>query len=127
MSTRAAAGAALDEFDRVCGLKHLKVVHVNDSKAALGSRRDLHAHIGEGTIGKPRLGASGFAAVVNRPELRGVPKILETPKGTNPAGSSYDILNVRRLKRLIKAAGKPIMRGRGPRPRASRPSYTGTP
>src|SRR5690606_21958149 len=83
LSTRAGAETVLDQWDALCGLGHLRVLHMNDSKAPCGSRRDRHAHIGEGTIGGParrptrsRLGASGFAAVVNRPELQNVPKIL---------------------------------------------------
>lgn len=100
MSTRAGADAVLDEFFRVCGPGTLRVLHVNDSKFGVGSRRDWHAHLGEGTIGKQSLKTSGFASVVNRPELRGLPKILETPKGTNPAGRPYDALNLQRLKRL---------------------------
>ncbi|MFM9995862.1 MAG: deoxyribonuclease IV [Phycisphaerales bacterium] len=100
MSTRAGADAVLDEFFRQCGPGTLRVMHVNDSKFGLGSRRDWHAHLGEGAIGTKSLKSSGFAAVVNRPELRETPKILETPKGTNPAGKPYDALNLQRLKRL---------------------------
>lgn len=102
LSARAAADAVLDEFGRVCGMGNLRVLHVNDSKAAAGSRRDLHAHIGEGTIGggRGRLKETGFAAVVNRPEMHGIPRILETPKGTTGSGMPYDTLNLRRLKRL---------------------------
>jgi hypothetical protein len=95
-------------------------MHVNDSKAPSGSRLDRHAHIGEGTIGRGRLKGSGFAALANRAEFRGLPKILETPKGTTPAGTPYDTLNLRRLKRLQD--GEPINsqpsgrgRRRGPR------------
>jgi deoxyribonuclease-4 len=109
MASRAAADAVLDEFDAVCGLEHLRVVHLNDSKGAKGSRRDLHAHIGEGTLGGPskrptaaRLAATGFAAVVNRPALRDVPKILETPKGTTPSGTPLDTINLNRLRKLVE-------------------------
>lgn len=105
MSERRAAEGVLDEFDRVCGLSNLRVVHMNDSMKEAGSRRDRHAHIGEGTIGRStRISAlreSGFAAVVNRPDLRSVPKIMETPKGATEAGTAYDTLNLRRLKKLM--------------------------
>lgn len=108
MSARKAADAVLDEFDRLCGLKNMRVVHLNDSKGRSGSRLDRHAHIGEGTIGGPstrptvaRLASSGFAAVVNRPELRDVPMILETPKGNTPAGTPLDTINRNRLQRLL--------------------------
>jgi deoxyribonuclease-4 len=105
LSERQAAESVLNEFDRLCGLSNLRVVHVNDSMKEAGSRRDRHAHIGEGTIGRStRISAlreSGFAAVVNRPELRRVPKIMETPKGATKAGTAFDTLNLRRLKKLM--------------------------
>ena len=38
----------VDEFDRVIGIDKLRAIHLNDSKDALGSRKDRHAPIGEG-------------------------------------------------------------------------------
>lgn len=121
MATRDAARRTLDEFDRACGLAHVRAVHLNDSKAALGSRRDLHEHIGAGTIGSPDLAASGFAAVVNHPLLRRIPKILETPKGTSAAGVAYDAENLARLKSLLTPGKTPISGSVPPR-RAARGS-----
>lgn len=107
-SSREGAGAVLDEFDRLCGLANLKVVHVNDSLGGVGSRKDRHAHIGEGDIGRgtsaKALKASGFASIINRPELAGTPKVLETPKTKNEAGTPMDTINLGRLKRLRDAA-----------------------
>ena len=94
---RELADAVLEEFDRVCGLDRLGVVHVNDSKAARGSRRDLHEHIGKGHVGKGAL-----AAVLNHPKLRGVPMILETPKGENEKGRAWDAMNLAQLRRLLR-------------------------
>ncbi len=87
----------LDQFDRLCGLAHLRVMHLNDSLGARGSRRDRHAHIGQGLVA---LGA--FAAVVNRPGLDRVPKILETPKENDAEGNPMDAVNLKRLKSLIR-------------------------
>ncbi len=107
MSSRASADAVLDGFDAVCGLENLRVVHLNDSLKPLASRRDRHAHIGEGTITNPPgrrrqpLKDSGFAAVVNRPELSGRAMILETPKGEDARGVAFDTKNLRRLRRMI--------------------------
>ena len=121
MATRAAADAALADFDQTCGLAHLRVLHLNDSKGALASKLDRHQHIGMGTIGgglkrptQAKLAASGFAAVVNHPHCRNIPKILETPKEERsrtkkppPAGAPrkgpkpLDIINLQRLKALI--------------------------
>jgi deoxyribonuclease-4 len=106
LSTRAGAEAALDELDRTCGLAHVRALHLNDSRGPAGSHLDRHAHIGEGTIGgstsPKRLLNSGFAAVVCRPEFRGIPKILETPKGQNASGTQFDTLNLRRLSKLTR-------------------------
>ena len=64
----------LAEFDRVIGLERLKALHLNDSLNALGSHKDRHARIGEGS-----LGVETFRRIVNHPALAGKPMILETP------------------------------------------------
>ncbi|XWN53456.1 deoxyribonuclease IV [Anoxybacillus flavithermus] len=64
----------LDEFDRIIGLDRLKVLHINDSKNACGSRKDRHENIGFGYIGFDALNY-----IVHHPQLTHVPKILETP------------------------------------------------
>ena len=65
----------LASFDREIGLRRLELIHLNDSKFPLGSRRDRHAHIGQGKIGE-----RAFRLIVNHDALRGLPFILETPK-----------------------------------------------
>ena len=64
----------LEEFDRMVGLGKLKALHINDSKNPLGSHKDRHACIGEGTIGLDAIGR-----FINHPALTGLPCILETP------------------------------------------------
>ena len=64
----------LEEFDRVLGIEKLRAVHLNDSKNPLGSRKDRHECIGEGSIG-----INAFERIVNHPSLRDLPFILETP------------------------------------------------
>ncbi len=112
MSSRAAAEATLAQFDSLCGLKNLHVMHINDSKGKLGSHLDRHDHIGAGELTPKSLKDSGFAGVLNHPAIRSVPKIMETPKGDDPKGTPFDTLNLRRLKGLIdKPAANPT-RGR---------------
>lgn len=65
----------LKELDREVGLEHIDLIHLNDSKFPLGSRRDRHEHIGQGKIG-----LEGFRLIVNHKDLRDKPFILETPK-----------------------------------------------
>jgi len=119
LSTRASAQRALAELDTTCGLENVRVVHMNDSKAPLASRRDRHAHIGEGTIAAGpshrALTTSGFSEIVSHPAFAERPKILETPKEDTPKGTPMDRVNLRRLRRLMDAPGKPIRRqGRSP-------------
>ncbi len=63
-------------FDRILGLERLGLIHLNDSKHPLGSRKDRHEGIGEGTLGR-----EPFRRIMLDPQLRAVPKVLETPKG----------------------------------------------
>ncbi len=114
LASRDSTQRVLEEFDRTCGLAHLRVLHLNDSKGKLASKLDRHEHIGEGWIGggasmhsgqgaftESALAASGFATLLAHPALHAIPKILETPKGTDPQGANYDTINLTRLKALI--------------------------
>ena len=67
----------LEEFDRIVGLDKLKALHINDSKNPCGAKKDRHAKIGEGFIGK-----EAFARILNHPKLKGLPCVLETPQET---------------------------------------------
>jgi deoxyribonuclease-4 len=70
--------ATMEAFDRIVGLERLLALHLNDSKGDLGSRKDRHAHIGEGYIG-----LEGFRHVINDPRLAHLPGLLETPKSND--------------------------------------------
>ena len=64
-----------DQFDKIIGLKYMRMSHFNDSKVDLGSHRDRHEHIDEGQIGK-----KGFLAIFEyfRQKKLAIPLILET-------------------------------------------------
>lgn len=64
----------LSEFDRVIGLDKLKALHLNDSKNVYASHKDRHEKLGQGS-----LGAETFRTIVNHPQLKTLPMILETP------------------------------------------------
>ncbi|KAI0021511.1 xylose isomerase-like protein [Xylariomycetidae sp. FL0641] len=64
----------MSNFNSVVGSQYLKAFHVNDSKAPLGSRRDLHANIGTGF-----LGLRAFHNLLNYDGAVGLPLVLETP------------------------------------------------
>ncbi len=82
-------------LERTVGLHRLKAFHLNDSKFGLGSRRDRHAHIGEGEVG-----LDAFRMILNDRRFRGLPMVLETPKG---ADSAEDRRNLAVLRSLIPA------------------------
>ena len=64
----------LEAFDREIGLKYIKVIHINDSKNAIGSHKDRHENIGLGTIGFDTL-----IKIIYDERFKDIPKILETP------------------------------------------------
>ncbi len=66
--------SALAEIAATVGLARIFVIHVNDSKGALGSHLDRHEHIGKGKIGH-----EGFRRILKHPQLAGRAFILETP------------------------------------------------
>lgn len=101
VSTPAKARATLERFDREAGLAHVAAVHVNDSEAPFASRKDRHAHIGEGLCGD-----AWFKAVLAEPALTRVPKVLETEKGNAPDGRPWDAVNAERLAALAPSTSR---------------------
>jgi deoxyribonuclease-4 len=79
------------EFDRVIGFDLLKCLHLNDSRAARGSRVDRHEWIAEG-----RIGPEPFRRIMRDVRLAGVVKIIETPKRDDPL--RHDRRMLRRLR-----------------------------
>jgi deoxyribonuclease-4 len=94
------------QFGRLVGFDRLKAFHLNDSKKALGSRVDRHEHIGQGC-----LGLEPFRRIVNDRRFRGLPMLLETPKGegkaTGPiAVDPMDEKNLETLRSLLRGSSK---------------------
>jgi deoxyribonuclease-4 len=86
----------IDECDRVVGLDRLRCLHVNDSKAPLGSNRDRHENLAEGELGR-----EGIGAFLSEPRFEGLPALLETP---GPEGKGPGVEGVRRA-RALRAEG----------------------
>jgi deoxyribonuclease IV len=79
------------EFGDVIGIERLRLIHLNDSKAPLGSHRDRHELIGEGAIGE-----GAFRRIMNDPRFVGVPKVIETPKLDDPEATDRRMLDLLR-------------------------------
>src|SRR6202035_356938 len=80
------------ELAESIGLGLLGCIHVNDSVRPFASRRDRHAHIGEGEIG-----LDAFARLVNDRRFRAVPMIVETDPEDGMAGHRRDLAALRGL------------------------------
>lgn len=89
--------ALLEEVDRRVGIGRVVMIHLNDSKSALGSRLDRHEHLGAGEIG-----IAGIQRWLTHPALAHVTYYLETPG----MDEGYDKINVRRAHDI--AAGEPL-------------------
>lgn len=61
------------EFDRIVGFRYLRGMHLNGSKAKLGSRLDRHHSLEEG-----ELGLAVFRFIMNDPRFDDIPMLLET-------------------------------------------------
>jgi len=73
MRTKEALDETMKQFKEHLGIERLKLVHVNDSKAGLGERKDRHEHIGKGEIGE-----EGFKVLLAHKDFQKVNFILET-------------------------------------------------
>ncbi len=73
LRTKEAYENTMAEFDKIVGFKYLRGMHINDSKAALGSRVDRHQSLGKGEIG-----LDAFKFIMNDEKLDNIPLVLET-------------------------------------------------
>jgi deoxyribonuclease-4 len=78
-------------FDDLVGLESLRLFHLNDSMHPLGSHRDRHADIAQGTLGE-----GPFRRIMTDDRLARVPKLLETPKGDDALAADRE--NLARLR-----------------------------
>jgi deoxyribonuclease-4 len=114
ISTAESATGVLDRFDELIGLDRLALIHLNDTRSALGSRGDRHEHLGAG-----RIGGEGLAAFLRDPRLPGrTTLVMETPG----VDEGFDATNMRRSWLLYAGASAlPVLP-----PRALRTSRAST-
>ncbi|MEX0886921.1 MAG: deoxyribonuclease IV [Phycisphaeraceae bacterium] len=108
LTSAAGARRVLKEVEGAIGLSQVRVLHVNDSKTARGSRVDRHEHIGHGHVA-----LAAFEVIVNEPAFVDVPKIMETPKAEAPDGRAWDTVNIEVLRGLLKKKGRGRTRTQG--------------
>ena len=96
ISTEAGLRSTVCAIDRSFGFDRIKLIHCNDSKAALNSRVDRHQHIGLGHIG-----ADSFRRLMRNLKFRHVPFILETPVDKE-RGYEWNLGQIRALSNTQK-------------------------
>ena len=85
----------VDRVDALIGRENVVMLHLNDSRTAVGSHLDRHEHIGAGQVGQ-----EGLRELLNHPWLATLPTYLETPG----MDEGYDRVNLERALGL--AAGE---------------------
>lgn len=98
----------LQTFDKTIGLERLKVIHLNDTKMALGSHRDVHARLGEGIIGTEEL-----STLLSDYRLNHATILLETPIKTDEHDKEdwvHDAGQIAKARNLLrKQPGTPLL------------------
>jgi deoxyribonuclease-4 len=93
LQTESGLEQMVSELDKFIGLERLKAIHLNDSLTKFESHHDRHAEFGEGEIGQ-----EAMVRIINHPELRDIPFIMETPKlKTGEVGKEF-IESIRKLQ-----------------------------
>jgi deoxyribonuclease-4 len=96
ISTEKGVSNLVRRLDELMGRDRVAMLHLNDSKTAVGSHVDRHEHIGAGQMGQ-----AGMAELLNHPWLATLPTYLETPG----MDTGYDKVNLDRV-RLVLAGEK---------------------
>jgi len=94
LRTKEGVSSTIQLIDDAIGLRHLHLIHLNDSTGDLGSGRDRHFHIGLGKIGM-----QGMYHILHHPVIICLPLICETPV-TDERSDADNIMAVRQIAAL---------------------------
>jgi len=91
----------IKDFDTLIGINNLVLIHLNDSKEPLNSKRDRHFNFSKGYITNPELGGSydGIKVLLEMCEKNSIPIVLETPDEV-PLHTQHKI-EIQLLKNLV--------------------------
>lgn len=97
--TSSGLGSLIADLEVSGCLDAVRLVHLNDSRTAFGSRSDRHENLGEG-----ELGSAGLTRVVQHPAFRFSSFVLEVP-GFD--GHGPDAENMRRARAMREGSASP--------------------
>ena len=102
LATPGGMTATLDALVAAAGPGRLALVHANDSLDECGSKRDRHATIGAGSIGR-----APFGELLAHPAVAGVPVVVETPSELDGSPSDGHKRDIALLRSLAEPAREP--------------------
>ncbi len=91
LASRESYERLISTVDKYVGIGRVGCWHLNDSRYERGSKKDRHAHIGDGHIG-----IDAFAHIVTDERWRQTPCVLETPK--DGRGDEGNLALLRKLR-----------------------------
>lgn len=74
LATKDARNSFIDLLGNTIGYNNIALIHINDTQSTLGSRHDMHCHLGGGTLGIEALREFALDERLTR-----IPLILELP------------------------------------------------
>lgn len=100
----------ITRFDKLIGIQHIKCFHLNDSKAGLNSRRDIHEGLGDGYIfsaeHNPAHKLETIQHLLRLAKMHAIPVILETHSAGSP-DKPNSVLYAQEIAKLLElASGK---------------------
>jgi len=99
LATHGGLDRLVDELGVDSLIGRVAAIHLNDSKKPAGSRVDRHEHLGLG-----HLTLDGIARFINHPAFRLLPMVLETEKGIDEDGVSWDLKNMEVARKLYQCS-----------------------
>ena len=76
LSTVEGIDAMFSDFDELLGMSSFHLLHLNDSRVPLGSKKDAHAPLGEGYIWGDSF--ASLTRLIDHCKTHGIPMVLET-------------------------------------------------
>jgi len=85
----------ITQFNKIIGLKKVKLIHLNDSKGKLDSHLDRHRNMLDGTIGD-----KGLSTFIKRFYGLRIPIVLETPRDKTEEDLNYIKKNIDNIQTI---------------------------
>lgn len=86
----------VENLEDQLGIENIKAIQLNDSSTELGSKKDIHARLGEGYIGEKTL-----RKILTYEKFRNIPFILESPALVDESATFDEIKKLKQWAGII--------------------------